>query len=499
MTEYVSAYGSPPTAYTATSASDPASTMARPLRPGSGRTSLAAYRQRAICSDLLVSGLITLMIYLLKFGEILGNRSWLLYVAPLMWVLAIAAGGGYRRSHLGTGPEEYRSIGRAALLVACAFAMVSFTFELELPRSIVLPFVPTATVGSLWVHSLWRKDLWKRRVRGHALLTTVAVGRADSVASLIQEIGSEPACGMRVVAACVSGLDGSWESQTAIDGVPIFGPPEMALAAVDALGAEVVAVSSHPDLVGKPLRRLAWSLAERDVDLLVSPGIVEVAGPRLSLRPAAGLSMLHVERPTGSGARLVLKRVADTLMAALLVIVLLPVLLVISLAVKIADRGPVFYRQERIGAQSEPFPMFKFRTMVVDAERQLDITRADGVNSVLFKQRDDPRVTRVGRFLRKYSLDELPQLFNVLLGEMSLVGPRPPLAREVALYESDAVQRLRVRPGMTGLWQISGRSDLSYEQSVRLDLWYVDNWSPVLDLQILVRTLKAVVSGNGAY
>lgn len=470
------------------------------VRRGSGRTSLVAYRQRAVCCDLLVSGGIALLLFFFKFGAGLGQRSWLMYVAPVAWVAAIAAAGGYRRTIVGTGPDEYRAIARAALSVASAFALLSFTFEMSLPRSVVLPFVPLALLASLGMHSVLRKNLYRRRLNGRALMSTVVVGRYDSVAEMIREITAEPASGLRVVAACVSERGGAPTTRTTIEGIPVLGSPETALAAVDVLGAEVVAVSSNPDLFGQPLRRLGWALAERDVDLLVAPGIIEVAGPRLSLRPAAGLSMLHVERPIGSGGRVLLKRAADTLMALVITLVLSPVLIVIALAVKLGDRGPVFYRQERVGAQSEPFEMFKFRTMVVHADRLVDtMTTGHEINDVLFKDRQDPRVTRVGRLLRRFSLDELPQLFNVLIGEMALVGPRPPLAREVVLYESDSMQRLRVRPGMTGLWQISGRSDLSWDQSIRLDLWYVDNWTPLLDLQILMRTFKAVVSGSGAY
>ena len=469
-------------------------------RRGSGRTSLAAYRQRAIGCDVVVSAAIALALFFLKFGAGLGQRSWLIYLAPMAWVGAVALAGGYRRNIIGVGPDEYRAIGRAALMVACVIALASFTFELDLPRSIVLPFVPLALVASMGMHAVLRRNLYRRRQQGRALLSTVAVGRADSVAEMIREIGHEPASGLRVVAACVSERGGAPSQRTSIEGVPVLGSPQTALDVVDALGAEAVAVSSYPDMFGQPLRRLGWALAQRDVDLLVAPGIIEVAGPRLSLRPAAGLSMLHVERPIGSGGRVVLKRITDTLAAALLVLLLSPVLLLIALAVKLSDRGPVFFRQERIGAQSEPFLMVKFRTMVPDADRLAEtMTSGHAVNEVLFKDRDDPRVTRVGRLLRRYSLDELPQLFNVLTGEMSLVGPRPPLGREVDLYEPDAAQRLRVRPGMTGLWQISGRSDLDWDQSIRLDLWYVDNWTPVLDLQILARTFKAVVGGSGAY
>lgn len=195
-----------------------------------------------------------------------------------------------------------------------------------------------------------------------------------------------------------------------------------------------------------------------------------------------------------------MKRVLDVVLA-LMALVLLSPLLVITAIFIVADSGlPVLFRQNRIGRGGREFGMLKFRSMVVDAEKHLAALRdAHDGNEVLFKMKDDPRVTRVGKFIRRYSLDELPQLINVLIGDMSLVGPRPPLPAEVEQYEPDALRRLHVRPGMTGLWQVSGRSDLSWEESLRLDLRYVDNWSPIGDLVILMRTFKAVVATSGAY
>jgi exopolysaccharide biosynthesis polyprenyl glycosylphosphotransferase len=272
------------------------------------------------------------------------------------------------------------------------------------------------------------------------------------------------------------------------------------LRAVDELRADVVAVASHPDLSGHALRRLAWALDERGVDLVVSPGIVEVAGPRLSIRPVAGLSLLHLERPSTRSGRMLLKAVLDRLGASILVVLLGPALLAIAAAIMRSSPGPALFRQIRIGADGRPFEMLKFRSMVVDAEAlRTDLEADNDGNGVLFKLRDDPRVTRVGAWLRRYSLDELPQLWNVVRGDMSLVGPRPPLPQEVIEYSEDATRRLRVRPGMTGLWQVSGRSDLSWEESLRLDLRYVDNWCLTLDAIILWRTWRAVVGRHGAY
>ncbi len=193
------------------------------------------------------------------------------------------------------------------------------------------------------------------------------------------------------------------------------------------------------------------------------------------------------------------KGLIDRLGAALLLLVLAPVMFVLAIAVR-SDGGPIFYRQDRVGKAGKPFPMIKFRSMVVNADQyQPELVESNQGSGPLFKLHQDPRVTRMGTFLRKYSLDELPQLFNVLSGSMSLVGPRPPLPEEVASYSRDAQRKLLVKPGLTGLWQISGRSDLSWEESVRLDLRYVENWTLALDILIVWKTIGAVVRGTGAY
>ncbi len=425
--------------------------------------------------------------------------TWLLVGVAALWLAVLAGSGGYDRYHSGTGSEEYRVIGRAAVITLAVVSAGALIADWRDARTVLLPFVVVAFAGTLASHAIMRRRLARLRQGSSHLMDTIVVGREDRVAAMIREFHAAPQAGFRVVGACVP-ADRSGRGPGMVEGVPVVGTPGTAVAAVDRMGCDVVAVSSDADLAGAPLRRLGWSLAERKIDLLVSPGIAEVAGPRLSLRPAAGLSMLHVERPADGVGRLLLKRVTDAVGAGCIVLLALPILAAIYLAVRLGDRGPAFFLQERIGQGGRTFRMIKFRTMVTDAEARLAQMSRDGqVNTMLFKDKSDPRITRVGRILRKYSLDELPQLFNVLKGDMSLVGPRPPLAREVAGYESDAMQRLRVLPGMTGLWQISGRSDLDWEQSLRLDLWYVDNWTPMLDWQILARTAKAVVRASGAY
>ncbi|WP_162308113.1 sugar transferase [Segeticoccus rhizosphaerae] len=491
--------------------------LSRPPSPPR-RTWAVSYQRTAVVLDVTAAALSAVLAALLSgvlsglFGE--GHEATarlfsptyltITVVAPFAWVAGVALSRGYERRFMGVGTEEFRALARAAVRLLAITGFMSYAVYSQRPflsRWFVVVFFPILLGVALLLRFALRKHLHRRRSQGKSLQRTVVVGRADSVIGLIHELRRVPSHGLEVVAACTSSLDLDAEEPSSVIGVQMLGSVRTALDAVDLVDAEVVVVASHSEMTGPELRRLSWGLESRNVDLVVSPGIIEVAGPRLSIRPAAGLSLLHVERPTVDGGRLLGKIIFDRVMSVLISLLILPVALVVALAIKVDSRGPVFFRQDRIGARGEPFEMFKFRSMVVDAEARLADVSAQGNdgNGVLFKQRNDPRVTRVGQFIRRYSLDELPQLINVLKGDMSLVGPRPPLRSEVEGYEPDAVRRLRVRPGLTGLWQVSGRSDLSWDESLRLDLRYVDNWSMILDLQILWRTARAVLRGSGAY
>jgi len=283
-------------------------------------------------------------------------------------------------------------------------------------------------------------------------------------------------------------------------GVPVEGDLHDVVEVVRRHGADAVAVTSASETAAVYLRSLSWQLEGSGIELLVSPGLIEVAGPRLHIRPFVGLPLLAIEEPVFTGWRRLLKGAMDRLCAALAILAIAPVMLAIAIAVRLSDGGPVLYRQVRVGVHGRHYTMYKFRSMVADADTQRDALLEHNEGSgLLFKMRQDPRVTPIGRWLRRFSLDELPQLFNVLTGSMSLVGPRPPLPQEVERYDTSIRRRLLVKPGLTGLWQISGRSELSWEESVRLDLRYVENWSLALDLLILWKTAAAVVRSRGAY
>jgi exopolysaccharide biosynthesis polyprenyl glycosylphosphotransferase len=323
----------------------------------------------------------------------------------------------------------------------------------------------------------------------------VVVGRERSCAELIRQLRSESHAGFMVVGACIDRT-----SATEVEGVPVVGNSMSIIDALRTTGADTVAVGAWSDLTQAGLRRLSWELEGSGVDLVVAPALTDVAGPRIHIRPVSGLPLLHVEEPEFSGVRRLLKGSVDRGGAMAALLVLLPLFLAIAVCVRLSSRGPALFRQERVGTDGKAFTMYKFRSMYIDAEQRLaDLKDKNEGDGVLFKMRDDPRVTPVGKWLRRFSLDELPQLINVATGTMSLVGPRPPLESEVKQYENDVRRRLLVKPGLTGLWQISGRSDLSWEESVRLDLHYVENWSLALDLVILWKTAFAVISRKGAY
>ena len=412
-----------------------------------------------------------------------------------VWLLMLRLHGAYDRRLLGHGPEEYRAVAAASWRLFAMVAIASYVFRLEVARGYVAIALPAGLIGLLLSRWLWRQWLTLRRAQGEMSGSVLVVGDREHLVDLIRALDSVPAAGYHVVAACCSDAD-----QGDIGRVPVVGNESEAAEIAGRMGVSTVACTSSSRLGAGGLRRLGWALEGLDVDLVVVPRLTDVAGPRVLTRPVAGLSLLHVESPVFAGPRLAAKTTIDRGASALLLILLSPLFAVVAARIRRGDHGPVFFQQERIGKDGTSFPMLKFRTMLVGAEAALPslLDRSEG-QGPLFKLSDDPRITRVGATLRRYSLDELPQLLNVLRGQMSLVGPRPPLTCEVETYGNDVRRRLLVKPGMTGLWQINGRSDLSWEESVRFDLYYVENWSVMSDLMILWRTGRAVRSASGAY
>ena len=458
---------------------------------------MRTYVRRVAIADFSVAVVAAFAAVGVRFGSHADDRYVVLSLAlPLLWVIAVRVFGGYERRFLGAGSDEFRRVLNAGLSLTGALALISYAVNNELSRAYLVISMQVIVALDLGVRLVLRKRLHYRRKLGQCMSTVVAVGHESAVRQLISELRREPHHGLEVVAACLAGDSGAVE----VAGVPVVGDLDDAASVVRNVHAGTVAVLSCPEMDGVKLRTLAWELEKTGTDLCVAPALLDVAGPRTTVRPTAGLTLLHVDHPQLSGPRQVVKDLFDRCAAAFGLALLSPLLLSIALAIRLSDKGPALFTQTRVGKAGETFKIYKFRTMVVDAEARLaDIRENNDSDGVLFKMRRDPRITAVGVRLRKWSLDELPQLINVLRGEMSLVGPRPALPDEAARYASHVRRRLVVKPGLTGMWQVNGRSDLSWDETVRLDLRYVENWSFALDLQILWKTISVIFRGAGAY
>jgi exopolysaccharide biosynthesis polyprenyl glycosylphosphotransferase len=453
--------------------------------------------------DLLIGLCAASSALTLRFGPY-GNephlRGYLLLTLlfPVAWILVLAINRAYEPRHLFVGTDEYARVFRSGIGLTAALAIVSFAFDLRLARGYVIIAMPLATLADIGIRHMFRRILHRSWARGDRLHRVILVGHQRAVADMTRRLRDERHHGLGVIGACLPP-----RTDVFADGLPpVYGTFDEVATAVSRCDADTVVVLSCPEIDGPALRRLAWQLERDEIDLIVASTLVDVAGDRTTIRPVDGLPMLHVEHPRLKGSARIVKEVFDRVGALLLLVLAAPLMGAIAAVVRLmpGGHGPAIFKQERVGRHGRPFTLYKFRTMHVDAEARLaELQTFNDTDGELFKMRRDPRVTPVGRWLRRLSLDEIPQLVNVVKGDMSLVGPRPPLAREVAGYPADMRRRLVVKPGLTGLWQVSGRSDLSWEESIRLDLTYVENWSLVMDLAILARTVTAVVRSAGAY
>jgi exopolysaccharide biosynthesis polyprenyl glycosylphosphotransferase len=451
------------------------------------------YVRTTVLLDAAVGGVVGLALMVPLLGLTTTAVGWALAGAGL-FVVMVALFRGYDPDGMGDGPAEFQAVLRGGSMVAVALMAAAFTLDADVPRRVVFVGVPALIAAASVARYGHRHHLHHRRTAGEAMMRTVVVGDSQAVEQVVGELSVAPHHGYQVTGVCLPSLD----SAAPMTGRPVLGAISDLPQVVVDNAIDVVIVAGHY-LSGTALRRLSWALGRTSAQLVVAPDLVEVTGPRLSVRPTAGLSLLEVE----IGAprrRLVAKTVLDRTAATLGLLALSPVITAAALAVKVTSPGPAFYRQTRVGVDGSTFTIWKLRSMYVDADARRDLLLSQNEGQgLLFKMRQDPRVTPVGRILRRYSLDELPQLFNVVRGDMSLVGPRPPLVAEVEAYPDTVQRRLHVKPGLTGLWQVNGRSDLSWDEAVRLDLRYVDNWSVAMDLMILWKTGRAVFAGSGAY
>jgi exopolysaccharide biosynthesis polyprenyl glycosylphosphotransferase len=435
------------------------------------------------------------------FGRSLNEISSTLSIAgPLMvlgWIVAIGLGGGYSNSALGEGTDEYKRVLNSSLIAAGAIGIGCYLAKFQLSRGFfVLAFVvgiPALLLG----RALFRGAIHHARRRGallHRVVIAGSPGHVDEIASVLRR---ESWLGYHLIGALTPA---HYVEEATHSGIPVLGNSDDATAVALEYGADVIFFAGGALGSATQMQRIVWDLEHEPVQVVVAPSVTDISGERVRIRPVGGLPLIHIDPPRSTDASRWAKRLFDLCGSLALLVIFSPLLLLAAIQIKRFDRGPILFRQTRIGRNGEEFGCFKFRTMVVNAEDLvIELQEQLGHSALLFKMKDDPRITRPGRWLRRYSVDELPQLLNVVLGDMSLIGPRPQVAREVALYHGGMSRRLRVRPGMTGLWQVSGRNDLSAEEAIRLDLYYVDNWSMMQDLSILGKTVGAVFSSRGAY
>lgn len=448
--------------------------------------------------------------YVIRFGlepdfSLLGQEAayaGLSAALAIIWWFMLGAWNSRQTRILGAGPDEFKRVAAASLWLFGLVAIFSYVLRIDTARGYVGVALPAGLLGLIIARLLLRQHLNVQRQQGRSISRIMLMGGPSAVAHLAASFERAKHAGYFPVAAYTPSAQESpnFEQEP---GLPILGgQPNVhsIVAAIAKCRADAVAVSAGVQLHPQTLRHLGWELAAKNISLIMAPALTDIAGPRIHTQQVAGLPLIHVTTPSLEGGQGVAKRLFDVIVSGLLILIAFPPMLVVACLIKLDSSGPVLFCQERVGIKGKHFRMIKFRSMSIDAEQRLaDLEQQNEGNGVLFKIKHDPRVTRIGSVLRKYSVDELPQLVNVFIGSMSLVGPRPPLPREVEAYEHDVRRRLLVKPGLTGLWQVSGRSNLSWQDSVRLDLYYVENWSLTGDLIIVLKTFRAVFLGSGAY
>lgn len=421
--------------------------------------------------------------------------TWLVFLLPLLWLVALAIFGGYATQHLQAGAVENQRVLLATLLFAGATGVTCYLLQYDLSRGFFVLLFATGLSLMLTLRLIRRRLLRRLRAKGFLQSPVILAGSPTHIDEVDRVLAREPWLGYRVIGAVtparIEQTPGGVKVLSSVGGV-------VDLVKKADVHAVIFAEGSFPD--SQHFKRMAWEMEEQDTHMIVVPGVTDICASRLKPRPVGGLPLVHVDRPQALAAARWSKRLFDIVGSTLLILASAPIVAVVALLIKMEDGGPIFFKQVRVGRAGERFDCYKIRSMVVDAEaRKQALQNQNEGAGVLFKMARDPRITRVGGVIRRFSIDELPQFWNVLRGDMSLVGPRPNLPSEVAQYDRDAERRLDVRPGLTGLWQVSGRSDLSWDESIRLDTYYVDNWSLLEDISIMMRTARAVFGSRGAY
>lgn len=465
------------------------------------------YHRLLRISDGLVLITVALVSQLTRFGwdnEEVGHSGFgYTYFSLVIAALWMGALGLYRSRDsrvLGIGTDEYKRVISATVGLLGLLAIVILIFKVDVARGYFALAVPLGVVGLIGSRWTLRQWLTKQRTKGHYLSRVIVLGTHKDVHYVVNQIHQKSGAAYEVVGAALPVGDSRTRVVVGNVAVPVVSDTHAVVDAVRQFGADAVIVAGHVKGGSKFVQQLGWKLEESRTELVLATGLTNVAGPRIHSRPVEGLPLMHVELPQYVGTKHMVKRLFDIALSLAALIVLLPVFVVLAILIHRDSPGPIIFRQERVGRAGKHFLMYKFRSMVATAEDDLPalLDRNEGAG-LLFKLEHDPRVTRIGSILRHYSLDELPQFWNVLRGQMSLVGPRPPLPSEVQSYKSRVHRRLYIKPGVTGMWQINGRSQLNWQDSVRLDLYYVENWSLAGDIIILWRTVKMLFKPVGAY
>lgn len=414
----------------------------------------------------------------------------------LVWLVLLGAFGSYRSKTLDAGMAQYRAVLDASIAMAAGLGIAAYLFTYPLSRGFYFLTFIIGIPALLLERFGMRRWLHHQRRHGRYRRTAILAGDCTHIDDLVKVLDREEWLGYDVI-----GLLTPNRQECGSTTAPVLGEPIDALRAARRTGASTVIFAEGSFSRAYQFNRLARELEREAAELVVVPSLTDVSTQRMNVRPVAGIPLVYIEKPQAERAGGWFKRFFDIIGSAVLLIVTSPIVLIAAIAIKLEDGGPVFYKQRRVGHKGRIFECYKLRSMVVNADeiKEKTLTDANESDGVLFKMKNDPRITRCGRFHRRYSIDEIPQFFNVLRGDMSLVGPRPALESEAAAYQTHVRRRLDVRPGVTGLWQVSGRSDLSWEDTVRLDLYYVDNWSFLQDASILIKTLRAVFTSSGAY
>jgi exopolysaccharide biosynthesis polyprenyl glycosylphosphotransferase len=462
--------------------------------------------------DALLLAITLTALYFLRFGSddalfLNSEETGLLHItlspwqqALLMfaiWVLVLTANKSRDYRILGSDAQEYKRVAMSGFLVPVFFAFAALLFKVDVPRLYIAVSVLLGTLVLLANRWAWRRWLTGQRSKGLYLSRVALLGPMNQIENLALKLQNAHTDGFEPAVLIPDSAPEKWATNARAVSLPILNYAADFLSELPRHGCKALMVVGSQTISDHEVKEIAWRLEGTGIDLVVASPLKDVATTRLEVRPVAGTPVFVVQVPKFTGWKHFVKDAFDMVTGAMAFVLTLPIVLVFGFLVWAEDRGPVFFRQRRLGQNGREFLMFKLRSMAVGAEKQHGQMLKDAntsPNAIMYKNPEDPRVTRIGKFMRKWSIDELPQFMNVLRGEMSMVGPRPPMPIEVMGYEDHAYRRLLVKPGITGLWQVSGRNELTWEETVALDLNYVENWSVIGDMILLVRTLKVIVA-----